>query len=131
MSGDWVFRRGQQRSSHHFPDALDPFRDCLAAGEALATENEFVSILYSHLVEYKSAVNPQYTIGWYATGVPGRLNWSKLADTDDYLVAKGRVAHAISVQIMHKRMLSRLITGKNYGSQLIRRTDDMDGRLIR
>lgn len=130
MPGDWVFVAGNNDHPIIAP-TLDPVRDCLAAGEALATENEFVSILYSHLVEYKSAANPQYTIGWYATGVPGRLNWSRLADTEDYLVVKGRAAHAISVQIMHKRMLSRLITGKDYGSQLIRRTDDMDGRLIR
>lgn len=124
MPSDWVFVAGNNDHPIIAP-TLDPFYDCLAAGEALATEYEFVSILYSHLVEYKSIVNPQFTIAWY-----NELNWNVLADTEDYLVVKGKVAARLAVQIMHKRMLSRLITGKDYGSQLIRRTDDMDGQLI-
>lgn len=125
MPGDWVFVAGNNDHPIISP-TLDYVYDYLAVGETLATENEFVSISYSHLIEFKSVVNPQYTIAWY-----NGLNWSRLVDTEDYLVAKGKVAAVHAIQIMHKRMLSRLITGKNYGDQLIRRTDDMDGRLIR
>lgn len=125
MPNDWVFVAGNNDHPIISP-TLDHVYDCLAAGQALATENEFVSISYSHLVEFKSVVNPQYTIAWY-----NGLNWSRLADTEDYLVVKGKTAATHAIQIMHKRMLSRLITGKDYGGQLIRRTDDMDGRLIR
>lgn len=125
MPGEWVFVAGNNDHPIIAPD-LSPFDDCLKVADALAAEHEFVSVPYSHLVEFRSQMDSRYPIAWY-----DRLNWRKLAETKDYVVARGRHGVSVSIQIMHKRMVAQLISGKDYGDQRIRRTDDMDGRLIR
>jgi hypothetical protein len=124
MPGDWVFVAGNTDHPIVAGD-LAPFSACLKVATGLAAQHPFVSVPYSHLVEFRSSVDSKYPIAWH-----GGLNWRKLVETADYVVASGKKGSTEAIQIMHKRMLGRLINGKDYADRQIRRTDDMDGRLI-
>jgi hypothetical protein len=124
MPGDWVFVAANNDHPIVASD-LSAFARCVETADAFAAQHAYVSVLYSHLVELRSSMDGHYPIAWY----DGR-NWSRLAETADYIVARAKHGFPCGIQIMHKRMLRQLISGKDYRDQHVRRTDDMDAGLI-
>jgi hypothetical protein len=124
MPDDWVFVACNNDHPIVAP-SLEVLDNAMAAAVDVAATAEFVSVPYSHLVELRCGSDPRYTLAWYV----GR-RYRRIAEADRYSVVTSTFGYVAGVQIMHKRMLGRLINGKDYGNQVLRRTDDMDGGLI-
>ncbi|MFA6907638.1 MAG: hypothetical protein WC263_02320, partial [Candidatus Micrarchaeia archaeon] len=116
LGDEWVFYAGNV--DHPFlASETATLEACLAQAQELRKKHKFVSVMYSHLSEWRSAVNPH--------SLYRMENWKAEGENKDCIVAiaKGGCYHAI--QIVNVGLLEHWFCSKDLGKMRIIRSENV------